>query len=199
MNKVPLHNETILLAKVANGDERAFSELFDVHFNKLGNHVFRITKSLEVSEEIVQDTFIKIWLGREKLKEVRNFSDYLFIVGKNLTLDHLRKRAKQMVLSADLEAYLKDAESTAETENPLENYRALIDNAVDKLPAQAKKVYIMSRHQRFKYDEIATSLGISPETVKKHIQYAVSFIKKDVSANVDLIILMILTSQLVLS
>ncbi|WP_316765759.1 RNA polymerase sigma factor [Pedobacter frigiditerrae] len=199
MTTTPLHNEKTLLAAIAKGDERAFRILFETHCDNLGSYVLKITKSQEISEEIVQDTFVKIWLGREHLAEIRSFSHYLFILCKNQTLDHLRKHAKQLILDAELDSYLKDQQIVEASENNLEVYRELIDKAVDKLPNQAKKVYLLSRHQRLKHDEIAVALGISAETVKKHIQYAVSFIKKDVNSKIDLTIVMILTSSIIFS
>jgi len=192
----PLINENELLAKIATGDQRAFNELFEAYYNILGEYVLKITKSLPASEEIVQDTFIKIWLKRSGLPDIKNFTYYLFILCRNGTLDHLRKEAKQRQLHTELENHLLEESQHEDQDAPTEVYRSLIDQAVNKLPAQAQKVYIMSRHQRLKHEEIASQLNISPETVKKHIQYAIAFIKTDVSVNMDLGILAILLSPL---
>lgn len=89
MGLTPVKNEADLLALVAKGDERAFTELFDAYYRQLGEYVYKLTESMEVTEEIVQDVFIKIWLKKEKLPELDNFSYYLFILSKNQTLNHL--------------------------------------------------------------------------------------------------------------
>ncbi|WP_431292936.1 RNA polymerase sigma factor [Pedobacter sp. P26] len=64
LNKVlalkPLFNEQELLAKIAEGDERAFTELFEGYYGALGEFVYKITESKAVTQEIVQDAFIKI-------------------------------------------------------------------------------------------------------------------------------------------
>ncbi|MDB5111392.1 MAG: polymerase sigma-70 factor [Mucilaginibacter sp.] len=191
-----LVNEHILLVKVAEGDERAFKELFDFYYNALGEYVFRLTNSIAISEEIVQDTFIKIWVKRETLAELKNFSNYLFIVCRNQTYDQLRKVSYKHNMQKKVEQYFQQESEVELAEAPIDQYRILIDNAVDRLPPQAKKVYLFSRHERLKYEEIAILLNISPETVKKHIQYAVNFIKKDVHAKIDMGILLILLSPL---
>ncbi|MDN5285420.1 MAG: polymerase sigma-70 factor [Mucilaginibacter sp.] len=192
-----LVNERVLLVKVAAGNERAFKELFDFYYSDLGEYVFRLTNSLAISEEIVQDTFIKIWVKREILSELKSFRNYLFIVCRNQTYDQLRKVAYKHNMQKKLELYFQQESETEFTEAHIDHYRVLIDNAVDRLPPQAKKVYLFSRHERLKYEEIAILLNISPETVKKHIQYAVNFIKKDVHAKIDMGILLILLSPLI--
>ncbi|RZJ81857.1 MAG: RNA polymerase sigma-70 factor [Chryseobacterium sp.] len=194
----PLKNEAELLAKIAQGSERAFTELFEAYYGLLGEYVLKITKSLDVTEEIVQDTFVKIWLKRDDLPHIERFSNYMFILCRNRTMDYLRKQAKERAVMAELESGLLDKLADDDLENPSEVYRELIDKAVNKLPAQAKRVYVMSRYERLKHEEIASQLGISPETVKKHIQYAVSFIKSDLHSSMDLGLLAIMLSPFIL-
>jgi RNA polymerase sigma-70 factor (family 1) len=194
----PLKNEAALLAKIAQGSERAFTELFEAYYGVLGEYVMKVTKSLDVAEEIVQDTFVKIWLKRWDLPNIEHFSNYLFILCRNRTMDYLRKQARERTVMAELESGLLDKLADDDLENPAEVYRELIEKTVEKLPAQAKRVYMMSRYQRLKHEEIARQLGISPETVKKHIQYAVSFIKADLQSGMDLGLLAIMLSPLLL-
>lgn len=193
---VRINNETELLADIARGNQRAFNELFEAYYNVLGAYVLKMTKSIEVAEEVVQDTFVKIWLQRNTLTEIKNFNNYVFILCRNQTLDHLRKKAKESAFQSELELYLQESQNVEQLDNPAEEYRALIDQAVEKLPPQAKKVYQMSRYERLKHHEIADRLGISPETVKKHIQHAVDLIKKDLKSGVDPMIVLILLSPL---
>ncbi|ALL06163.1 hypothetical protein AQ505_12080 [Pedobacter sp. PACM 27299] len=71
----PLYNEAYVLKKIAQGDERSFAELFHWYSKPLAEFVFKLTDSLEVTEEIIQDSFIKIWLKREMLPDIQNFSE----------------------------------------------------------------------------------------------------------------------------
>ncbi|MCZ4222548.1 RNA polymerase sigma factor [Pedobacter rhodius] len=194
----PLHNEQELLAKIARGDERAFTELFEGYYGALGEFVFKLTESLPVTQEIVQDAFIKIWLKRESLTELKSFSNYLFIICRNQTYNHLRKIAGERNLQQQVNQYLNENNELQDDDVAIDQYRLLIDQAIDKLPEKAKKVYLLSRHERLKYDEIAQKLNISPETVKKHIQYAVNFIKNDINSRMDIGIAVILMSSMVI-
>ena len=197
MGLTPVKNEAELLALVAKGEERAFTELFDAYYRQLGEYVYKLTESIEVTEEIVQDVFIKIWLKREALPELDNFSYYLFILSKNQTLNHLRKKANDKVRQLE---WLKQFEEEAymPDDTPvIEEYRSLIDGAIEKLPPQQKKVYKMSREERLKHEEIAKILNISPETVKKHIKLALRFIKNDLSSQNDAVIILVLSTPLI--
>ncbi len=191
----PLHNEQELLAKIAKGDERAFTELFEGYYGALGEYVFKITESLPITQEIVQDAFIKIWLKKESLLELKNFSNYLFIICRNQTYNQLRKIAGERNFQLQIDQHFNEE---SDIQEPIDYYRSLIDDAIDKLPEQAKRVYLLSRHERLKHEEIAKKLNISPETVKKHVQYAVNFIKNEVKSQIDAGIIVILMSSLIL-
>jgi RNA polymerase sigma-70 factor (family 1) len=193
----PVHNEASLLALVAKGDQRAFSNLFDAYFKQLGEYVYKLTESIEVTEEIVHDVFIKIWIKREILVDLDNFSHYLFILSKNQTLNHLRKKANDEVRQLEWLKEFKEEAYLMDDYPVIEEYRALMDIAVEKLPPQQKKVYKLSREGRLKHDEIAKMLDISPETVKKHIKLALRFIKNELSSQNDPTIILILATPLI--
>lgn len=193
----PLENETFILKKVAEGDERSFAILFRWYSKPLAEFVFKLTNSIDATEEIIQDSFIKIWLRRETLTDINNFSGYLYILCRNEALLSLKKLANKTVAHAAFEKDVLNELEIEESENPIEEYRSLIQLAVDKLPEQQQKVYKMSRYDRLKHDEIAKTLNLSSETVKKHIQLAVQFIKKDVSRHKDLSIIVVLTDFII--
>lgn len=192
----PVKNEAHLLSLVAKGDQRAFSELFDAYYKQLGEYIFKLTESIEVTEEIVQDVFIKVWLKKEILTELDNFSYYIFILSRNQTLNHLRKKANDKVRQLEWLKQFDEESYTIDSTSTTEDYRVLIDKSVAKLPSQQQKVYQLSRYERLKYDEIAQILKISPDTVKKHLQLALRFIKNDLKSQTDTVIVLILTTPL---
>ncbi|RFZ90913.1 sigma-70 family RNA polymerase sigma factor [Mucilaginibacter conchicola] len=165
-----LSNEKELLSEVSRGNEHAFSALFSAYNRPLGIHIFRITESAELAEEVVQDVFMKIWLNREALASVENFKAYLFVISKNHALNCLRKLAKERINQISLEDNV--VELIPEEAAPANDYYQLLDMAIDHLPPQQQKVYLLSRHNRLKYDEIAAQMGLSRETVKKYLQGA---------------------------
>ena len=192
-----MNNEQLLLTRTALGDERAFKELFDNYSNVLGEYVLKLTGSLELAEEIVQDTFIKIWLKKEELQGVQYFKNYIFIICKNHLYSTLRKKSREQKLLTFMEQEKIEENYETVVDSTISEYRRLIDIAIESLPPQAQKVYLLSRDERMKYDQIADHLNISRETVKKHIQYAQKFITKKVQSNINGAILIVLLSPLV--
>src|ERR1700753_617151 len=84
------HNEKQLLLRIAAGDAAAFSALFYTYHQTLAAYILRLTKSPIIAEEIVQDTFIKLWEKRSQLATVDNFHAYLFTISRNHTFNCMR-------------------------------------------------------------------------------------------------------------
>src|SRR5690606_31275885 len=116
----------------------------------------------------------KIWIGREALAEVRNFRAYLFVASKNHALNCLKRIARERVMK---EEWAQGETQVQDPDPATPAYDALIDEAIDRLPPQQQKVYLLSRHERLKYAEIAARLELSRETVKKYLQLAVNSIR----------------------
>ncbi len=128
-----------LLLKVAQGDKKAFEELFYNYHNKLGSYVMKWTKCLSTTEEIVQDVFLKIWQNRHRLTTVENFDKYLYVISRNHTFNALAKIAKEHQKKC---AFIKYAEvvQANDNEDRTEEYKPLIEEAVAKLSPQQQKV-----------------------------------------------------------
>jgi RNA polymerase sigma-70 factor (ECF subfamily) len=171
--------DTGILQAIARDDERAFNGLFVEYHQQLGHFVFSVTRSKELTEEIIQDVFVKLWENRQQLPTIKNFSAYLFIITRNHTLNTIRKqiqaKEKQEAI-AEHYALSTDKESV-----PEDNLYALLDRAVDQLPVQQKKVYLL-RQQGLKNADVAYKLDISVNSVKKYQQWAVQTIVKLVKA-----------------
>jgi RNA polymerase sigma-70 factor (ECF subfamily) len=181
-----LYNETALLKAIVNGDEQAFARLSDYYNLFLCSYVFRFTHSEEIAEEIVQDIFLKIWMSHEVLAGIKNFRKYLYIVFKNNTLSALRKMSRE---KAKQKAYFSSSVTIVEETSPAEElarkYYLLIDKAIELLPDHQQKIYLLNRRQKRKYEEITQEMGISYETVKRHMRYASLFISDYVRSHME--------------
>lgn len=185
------HNETSLLRQVAEGHEQAFAELFHRYHHKLGAYIYDLTSSREMAEEVVQDVFMKVWHNRAELTEIKHFKTWLYTVSKNHALnarrDSLRKKLRHKAWEQNQYPDIPPEELGREEQFEL------IEQAVNQLSPQQKKVFIMSRYQRLKYDEIARELNISRETVKSYLQVAIATIRKFVHGRIMLIIGLLLS------
>ncbi|MGN7822750.1 RNA polymerase sigma-70 factor [Chitinophaga sp. 22536] len=177
MDNKPLNSELDLLLLVSQGDEAAFARLFHTYHQRLGAFVFQLTGSLSMAEEIVQEVFIRIWEKRDKLSQVSHFHPYLYTTAKNYTFSFLKKLGRELEHKQQWEMTV-----TADTGNPFEEtmdarYRRIIDEAIEELPAQRQRVYLLSRDEGLRQAEIAERMAISRETVKKHMVLALRAIR----------------------
>ncbi|RYZ26041.1 MAG: RNA polymerase sigma-70 factor [Chitinophagaceae bacterium] len=173
MMDIPACGEKELLLYISEGNEAAFREIFYRYADKLGSYVLRLTQSKTIAEEIVQDVFLKIWINREALGEVENFSVYLFVLSRNQTLNALRKTLRETSHQKEWErdqAVVMETCDKPEEENA--HFEGLIDGAISQLPSQQQKVWLLSRKDGLTHPQIASALGISKETVKKYIMHA---------------------------
>ena len=147
---------------------------------------------MEQAEEIVQDVFLKIWINRESLSHIQSFKAYLFVMSKNQALNCLKKAIRELKYQHQWHEEEGCEEQLVLQDVPENRYYTLLDIAIDRLPSQQQKVYLLSRHERLKYAEIAQVMGISRETVKKYLQLAVAHISTYLEAHSDMVMLFIL-------
>jgi RNA polymerase sigma-70 factor (ECF subfamily) len=174
------YNESALFYQLKQGDEQALRQIVHHYYPKLMGFAISITKSKQVSEEMVQETFLRLWLKREEL-ELDNLGAWLHKVLANLAYSHLKK----MTVEGRLLSYLKHTElpydtSTEHTINQKEGGK-LLKQAIEQLPPQQKQVYQLSREEGMSRDEIAQELNISPNTVRNHLAKALESIRDFVS------------------
>lgn len=185
MPTLSAHNERELLLQVAQGNEKALSELFYQYHHHLGIYIYQLTSSRELAEEIVQDVFLKIWTNRESLAQIDNFKTWLFVIAKNHALNCLRKLVRERMQRQQW-VNIQESELLLEETNGEEQFQ-LIDQAISQLPPQQKKVFILSRYRRLKYEEIARELNLSRETVKSYLQIATASINRFVTNRFSLL------------
>lgn len=176
------YDEKILLQQIAAGDETAFTSLFNHWHQQLGDFIFRLTGSLSIAEEIVQEVFVTIWTKRELLHKVEHPGPYIYRLCRNKTLNQLRNTARERVRNAE---WISLSEQSSDGPDQ-EIFFRLIDEAVTKLPPQQQKAWILSRREGLMYEEVATQMQLSRETVKRHIQLSVRFITNYVKQHAEL-------------
>ena len=186
---VAAEKETEILKDIAAGSSKAFRVLYSQWEPTLSSFIFQVTRSKIITAEIVQDVFLKIWMTRESLVEVKDFKAYLFVISKNRAINALKKSL------ADLERMKKYASEVPFNEQPEDDNDqipfTLIDEAIDQLSPRQKEIFLLHRHERYSYREIAEQLGIGKESVKTHLSLAIKSIKNHIETKITLIILLI--------
>lgn len=178
------HDERKILNLIAQGNELAFTQVFDRFRGKIHTVALRMLKSSTLAEEVVQEVFLKIWMRREKLTEVQNFEGYLFMIARNFIFDYFKKVANEAEASKLFMLYAQAANNT--DHKAIENeYMKLLQTIIDQLTPQQKQVYRMAREQFMSHEEIAQALNISRLTVKTHMAQALKFIRTSLQKNIE--------------
>jgi RNA polymerase sigma-70 factor (family 1) len=190
---LPTPYEKDLLRQIAEGNETAFKTLFEKYRNKLYHYLLHITKSREVAEEIVLDVFLKLWLGKEMVREIDHFDAFLFRVAQNKAIDFLRSANRDHTLRHFVWEEMQTAGERADSRVICTEIETTIRQAVSHLSPQRQLVYQMSREDNLTHDQIASRLNLSKNTIKNHITESVRFIRGYLHNHEELIILIIVS------
>ncbi|MFD1628308.1 RNA polymerase sigma factor [Pseudopedobacter beijingensis] len=167
----------ISIENLRKGDQQAFEHVYKNYGAQVYRLAFRFLKDKAQSEEIVQETFIKLWLNREKLDINGNLWLYLYVIAKRLSLNELRKISQSEELSAQLLLNITDAHNGTEEEVLAADMEKFTESVLNKLPNQQQTIFRLSRVEGLTHQQIAEKLGISPNTVKNHMVEALKNIK----------------------
>ncbi len=161
-----------LMREVQEGDVAQLGVLFERHHVRLFNYFLRFTGSRQASEDMVQDTFLRMLHYRDTYRGDGSFPAWMFRMGRNLAVDHFRKHSREV--AADTEADQLPAGGPlplAELEE--EESVSLLRAALLRLPADKREVLILSRYELLKYDEIAELLGCTVGAIKLRVHRAI--------------------------
>lgn len=166
-------NDTDTMKKLAIGDEDVFHHLFDRYYSKVYYFILNLVKSIDDSEDLAQDVFIKIWTNRAAFKEVKNFEAYLYVLTRNSVFTYFQsKYTRYSFESTDSLLIEQIADESPYEDLIAKDLQLLIDMKVDAMPPQRKKVYQLSRQFGMSSEEIALKLGITKKTVENHLNLA---------------------------
>ncbi len=191
------YQEREFILQIAAGSEHAFTQLFDHYRPNIYSTALRITGDYTLAEEIVQDTFLKIWIKRQTLPEIQNFAAWLYIVAQNNTYSAL-KRLKRERGRSDPMDIPNDQLPCADASNNLDEkeYARVLHQAIKRLPGKQQQTYRLVKEQGLQREEVAQMLQVSPETVKANLDLATKSVRAFCRANLDLLILLILLETL---
>lgn len=190
-----VHNENELLVLASRSDQKAFTLLFHMYKSKLYAYILRITESEELAEDIVQDVFLKLWRDHEQLGGIDNFGSYIFRMSKNHVINHFKKMAHETLVVSEMFKQRSEGHNDIQDMIAVKDVEKVLSQIIQKLPAQQKSVYQLSREEGKTHEEIANLLNISPNTVKNHIVQAMLTIRLQLRkhANVMLVLASILS------
>ena len=153
---------------------QAMKSLFEQFYKPLCFYVVRYAGNMSVAEEIVSDVMYKIWQNRHHAYRAETFREYLYIAARNTALNYVKQQQNQRKLHDEWADNLRNEliEETPLDAMITEETQSKINALIDALPEQCRKAFMMSRIDDLSYEEIASQMDISVNTVKYHIKTA---------------------------
>jgi len=155
-------------------DVKSFEALYYALFNKLFKFCCYYVTQKEIAEDIISEIFVKCWENRKVNLHVINPETYLFVAVRNQSLKYLKKSSEihitELVVSGE---YPFSDNNNPEKELERKELHIKLDNAIEKLPLQAKMVFRLIKENGLRYKEVAEILNISPRTVQTQLFRAI--------------------------
>lgn len=188
----PVHIDAFVIYQLQKDDAETFKKVFDKYHEKLYFYFLKKTKSADISKELVQETFIKLWLYRNRLDKGLSLSIQLFRIAKTTLIDLLRRKAKSRVYSLPYEEIIVASEQLATPPENIETRSLVVHlkHSLSKLSPMRRKI-IEQRLEGFSNQEIAINLSISVKTVENQINKAFHDIRQNISIPLTILLLVI--------
>lgn len=178
--------EQLLIERLKQGDEKAFKYIYDRHYILLCRFANRMLNDAVLAEEIVDDAIFYLWEHKAEVEILYSIRAYLMRAVRNRCLNELNslRYRKELHFSSFLSPENMEFLETifVEDDHPLgylleQEMEEELRRCIDELPVECRNVFKKSRFEQKKYEEIATELQISVNTVKYHIKNALSFLQ----------------------
>jgi len=177
------------IADIKHGNEDTFKRVYDIYHPKLFYFFLKNTRSEDITLELIQETFIKLWRFRSNLDEDMPISRQIFRIARTTLIDILRKKAKERKVFVSVSQEAKEEVENTHTESYSHQYLDKIKCLIAQLPAGQKKI-VEYKMEGLSNSEIADQLSISKKTVENQVNKAFQMIRNKAEIPVFLLILL---------
>lgn len=178
--EVILRNQRILLKQLRDGSHQAFQRLYESYFDLLYGFIFRLTHSHQLSTEIVQITFTKVWNSHEQILPEESFKAWLFKIGKNEVINALKKQWRDP-LFVDFLSYCESEDLSVEPDEAYDfnQFKGDLQIAKQKLTFRQRLIFELYHEQGLPAKEIAERLEINEQSVYNHLSKALAVLRNE--------------------
>jgi RNA polymerase sigma-70 factor (family 1) len=169
-----------LLQQVAAGNNSAFATLYRRYWEGLFITAAKALRSKEEAADVVQDVFLSLWKRRNEISVQGSLAAYLHTSVRYKCIHYIEKNMNRRdYLELLTEVAVNTSSTNPEMSLQIKELEETINKTISKMPSKMQEVYKLSRQRHLSHKEIADSMSISVETVKKHIQHALHLIRTD--------------------
>lgn len=164
---------------LCKGNHKAFEDLFIAYFQRVKLFICGIIKSEADAEELTQDVFVRLWTNREALNIEKPLGAYLYTIARNAAFNFLKHKSVEQTYMDSVQ--FSDDVATPEEVLFAREISLLVEMAVNEMPVQRRRIYILSREKGLSNSDIAEKLGISKKTVENQLSLALQELRKLIS------------------
>lgn len=175
------NKEKFIVELLRQGNENAFNSLFREYGRRLHCFSYGYLKSREDAEEIVQETFIRLWEARSALDASQSFSGFLFTIAYRLVLNRLRQKRNEVRGKLHWQRHGPSVSNETEEQVAYEDLGGVARTAISELPPKRREVYRLIKEEHMSYQETANRLNISVKTVEAQMRVALRFLRKRIT------------------
>lgn len=173
-------SDKYLVRRIRHSDTQSFKELFEKYYDRFFSFAFALLRDADAAEDILQNVFLKLWIGRSNLNENLSIENYLLVSIRNEIFNYLRLKHNKSLVRGEMPE-VEDLSSDIDERINFNEVSYHLDRIISEMPPQRQKVFIMSRYRNMTTRQIADELGLSPRTVERHITIALKEIKSNLS------------------
>lgn len=155
-------------------DKEQFRNIFDSYFDPIRSFIYYRTSDEMVADDIAQDVFMQLWERRHRL-ELTNVKSLLYKMASDMVVSHYRKQDVRLDFSRNMHS--DDLSISPQEELQFEELSKRYANALQQMTEGVREVFLMSREESMKYQEIAERLGLSVKAVEKRMSQALQLLK----------------------
>ena len=169
-----------LIRAIKGGDTKSYEKLFERDYDRYFSFACALLHDADAAEDVLQNVFLKLWIGRDRLDENRSIENYLLVSVRNEIFDYLRLKYNQTVVRGETPEK-EDASADIEEEMFWSETSDRMDKIIKNMPPQRQRIFMMSRYENMASKDIADALGLSVRTVERHIYLALQDLKQIIS------------------
>ena len=189
-------NDTILSQKIREGSEEAFREIYDRYHIQMYFIAKKYVKDPGLSEDAVQDIFVKLWTKRHKLDETKSIKAFLFTMLRNHVLNMIRDRRDEIVSIASMNMEILPKKNLTDDEMLYKEYHDIVQKGLDELSGRKREVFELKAFNGHSNSEVADLLKINIRTVKTHYYNSSKFIRAYLKNHAGILLFLISLSSL---
>ncbi len=177
--------DAVLVERLHANEVAAFDTLYWKYHEVVYRNILKLVKEPAVAEDILQEVFIKLWEKRQDVKASQSVAGWLFVISFNLSVNYTRKKLREQTLHQKLVALDTDDGLALDRKAVQEVQYHLLEQAIAELSPQRRRIVTLCKLEGKTYDEVASELNISRNTVKEHLSAAMVKLNDYIQKNAE--------------